>query len=170
MGQHFRLRRAHLTGQPLDMRQHHFLVPHRDRPELLLVLVVLGDGIDEGTAVEAFLAEPALQRGKDARQFCLRTAAAGFDRVDEPFAPLLALGLQHGMHQVGFRSEQLVERGLGGAGLVDDGVDAGGVDAVLAEQPRRGSEQASARGLVVAGSGTSDDGTLLRSRLAHGGS
>jgi hypothetical protein len=55
------------------------------------------------------------------------------------------------MHEIGFRAEQFVERGLGRARLVDDGVDAGGVDAVLAEQMRRRVEQPSARGLIIAG-------------------
>src|ERR1700756_2095359 len=99
------------------MREHDLLVLHRDRPKLLLVLVVLADRIDEGTAVEALLAEPALQRWKDARQFCLRIAAAGFDRADEPLAPLLAFALQHCVHETGLRAEQLVERGLRGAGF-----------------------------------------------------
>jgi hypothetical protein len=38
---------------------------------------VLGDRVDEGAAVEAFLAKPALQRGKDPRELGLRIAAAG---------------------------------------------------------------------------------------------
>ena len=163
MGQHFRLGRAHLSGELFDMRQHHLLVAQRDAAELLRVLVVLGDRVDEGAAVEAFLAEPALQRRKNPLQLRLRVAAAIFHRADEPFAPRLAFALQHGMHEVGLRSEQFVERGLGGAGLVDDGVDAGGVDAVLAEQMRRRAEQATARGLLVACSGTCGDG--LSSKL-----
>ncbi len=66
------------------------------------------------------------------------------------------------MHQIGFRAEQLVQRGLRGAGFVDDGVDAGRVYSVLAEQPRRGGEQTAARGLVIAASETYSARALLR--------
>jgi hypothetical protein len=58
-----------------------------------------------GAAVKTFLTEPVLQCWKNPRQFCLCGAAAGFDGVDEPFAPLLALGLEHDVHQIVFRSE-----------------------------------------------------------------
>ena len=158
----FRLGRAHFAGELFDMRQHHLLVPHRDGAELLLVLVVFADRVDEGAAVKSLLAEPAFQRRKDSREFCLRVAAALFHRADEPFAPLLAFALQHGMHEIGFRAEQFVERGFCSAGFVDDGVDAGGVDAVLAKQMRRCAEQAPARQLVVAGNGAGGR-LLLRS-------
>ena len=124
---------------------------------------MLGDRIDEGAAVEALLGEPALQRRKDPRQFRLRVAAAVFHRADEPFPPRLAFAFQHGVDEVGLRSEQFVERGLGGAGLVDDGIDPGGVDAVLAEQMRRRAEQASARGFFVA----CGELLFLRNRFAH---
>ena len=93
-------------------------------------------------------------------------AAAGFDGADEPFTPLFAFALQHGMHEVGLRAEQLVERGLRGAGFVDDGVDAGGVDAVLAEQPRRRTQQTSARGFIVGGN-ECRCAFLPRKRFAH---
>ncbi|MBA7486352.1 hypothetical protein ES707_21910 [subsurface metagenome] len=147
-----RLGRAHFAGEPFDVREHDLLVLHRDVAELLLVLVVLGDRIDEGAAVEAVLAEPCFQGREDARQLGLCIAAARLDGADEPFAPLLAFAFQHGVHEIGFRAEQFVERGLRGAGFIDDGVDAGGVDAVLAEQTRRRAEQTSARGLIVGGS------------------
>src|SRR6478672_6788457 len=160
MGKYRRLRRAHIAGEFLDVRQNDFLVPDRDGAKLLLILVVFTDGIDEGAAIETFLAEPILQGGKNPREFFLGTAAAGFDRIDEPVAPLLALGLQHHMHQIGFRAEQFVERGLGGAGFIDDGVDAGRVYSVLAEQSRRGGEQTAARGLVIAAGETYSDGAL----------
>ena len=150
MGQHLRLRRAHFAGELFDVRKNDLLVPQRDVAKLLLILVVFGDGIDERAAVETFLAEPALQRGKDPRQFRLRIAAARLDGRDEPLTPLLAFALKHRVHEIGFRAEQFVERGLRRAGLVDDGVDAGGVDAVLAEQVRRRVEQAPARGFFIA--------------------
>ena len=98
--------------------------------ELLLVLVVLADGVDEGAAVEAILAEPVFSAGKMRVSFACASPPPVSMRADEPFAPLLALALQHRLHQVGLRTEQFVQRGLGGAGLVDDGVDAGGVDSV----------------------------------------
>jgi hypothetical protein len=95
------------------MRQHYLLVAQRDGAELFCVLVVFGDRIDEGTAVETLLAEPALQRRKDPRQLGLRIAAAGLDGADEPFAPRLAFaakrsvgalsarfGLAHLMQQI----------------------------------------------------------------------
>ncbi len=150
MGETFRFDRAHLTGELFDVRQHHLLVAQRDGAKLLGILVVLADCVDERAAVEALFAEPALQRRKDPRQFHLRVAAAGFDGRDEPFAPLLAFVLQHRMHQIGLRPEQFVERGLRGAGFIDDGVDAGGVDAVFAEQVRRRVEQPPARGFLIA--------------------
>ena len=58
MREHLRLGRAHFSGELFDMRQHDFLVAQRDVAELLGVLVVLGDCIDEGTAVEALFGEP----------------------------------------------------------------------------------------------------------------
>ncbi len=61
MGKHRRLRRAHVAGEFLDIRQHDFLVPHRDGAKLLLILVMFADGIDEGAAIETFLAKPILQ-------------------------------------------------------------------------------------------------------------
>src|SRR4029450_754076 len=152
------LSRAHVAGELLDVRQNDFLMPHRDGAKLLLILVVFTNGIDEGAAIETLLAEPILQRRENRRQFFLGTAAAGFDGTDEPVAPLLALGLQNHMYQIGFRSKQVVERGLGGAGFVDGGVDAGRVSSVPAEQPRRGGEQPAARGLVIAPSETYSDG------------
>jgi hypothetical protein len=160
MRQAFRIGRAHFAGKFLDVRKHDLLVPHRDGAKLFLILVVLADGVDERAAVETFLAEPALQRRKDSRQFHLRPTAAGFDGADEPFAPLLAFALQHRVHQVGLGAEQFVERGLGRTGFVDDGVDAGRVDAVLAEQPCRRVEQAFARGIFIA-RGTTDRGRFL---------
>ena len=51
----------------------------------------------------------------------------------------------------------------GGAGFIDDGVDAGGVDAVLAKQMRRRAEQAVARGFLVARGNM----LLLRNRFGH---
>jgi hypothetical protein len=56
MGKHCRLRRAHVAGQLLNVGQDDFLVPHRDGAKLLLILVVFADGIDEGAAIETFLA------------------------------------------------------------------------------------------------------------------
>src|SRR5207237_4312399 len=135
---------------------------HRDVAELLLILVVLGDSIDEGATVEALLAEPAFERREDPRQLLLGIAAAGLDGADEPFAPLLAFALEHRMHEIGFRSEQFVERGLGGTGFVDDRIDSGGVDAVLAEQIRRAAEQAPARGLIIACARSGSGGFPLR--------
>src|SRR5579872_274144 len=111
---------------------------------------MLADGIDEGAAVEALLAEPALQRREDPRQLGLRIAAAGLHCADEPFAPLLALVLEHRMHEVGLGAEQLVERRLRSTRLIDDRVDPGGVDAVLAEQMRRCGKQSAARRFIVA--------------------
>src|SRR6266404_133040 len=162
MGKHYRLSRTHVAGELLDIRQDDFLVPHRDGAKLLLILVMFAVGIDEGAAIETFLAKPILQRRKNPREFCLGTASVGFDRIDEPVAPLLALGLQHHVHQIGFRSKQFVERGLRGAGFVDDGVNAGRVYSILAEQVCRGAEQTPARGLVIAASETYSDGSLLR--------
>ena len=162
MGEHFRFGRAHFAGKPFDVRQHHLLVSQRDGAELLLILVMLGDCVNERAAVETFLAKPALQCRKDSRQLRLRVAAAGFDRADELFAPLLAFAFQHGMHEVGLRSEQFIERGLGGPGFMDDGVDAGGVDSVLAEQVCGRIEKAAARRLFVAACKRCGDGLPLR--------
>ncbi len=105
MRQHCRLGRTHFAGELFDVPKHHLLVPHRDVAELLLVLIVFADRIDEGAAVKSILAEPAFQRRKDSREFGLRVAAALFHRADEPFPPLLAFTLQHGMHEIGFRAE-----------------------------------------------------------------
>src|SRR5947209_20149900 len=64
MCQHLRLGRAHFFCKLLDMCQHDPLVLQRDRAKPLLILVVLADRVDEGTAVESFLPEPALECGK----------------------------------------------------------------------------------------------------------
>src|SRR5262249_37408882 len=112
-----------------------------------------------GTAVEALIAEPALQRREDPRELRFGVAAALLDRADEPFTPLPAFAFQHRMNEIGLRAEQFVERGFRSTGFLDDGVDAGGVDAVLAERMGRCGEEAAACGLIVAGS----DGFFLRS-------
>ena len=105
MSKQCRLGRAHLGREALDMGEHDLLVAQRDVAELLLVLVVFGDRIDEGAAVEAIPAESGLEGGEDAHQLRLGVAAAGFDGADEPFAPLLAFALQHGRNEVGLRAE-----------------------------------------------------------------
>src|ERR1700755_2997234 len=120
MSEYAGLARAHLAGELLDVAENDLFMPHCDCAKLLLVLVVFADRVDEGATVEALLAKPAFQRRKNSREFFLRAAAAGFERADEPFAPLPAFGLEHDVHEVILRSEKLVERGLSGSGLVDD--------------------------------------------------
>src|SRR5579872_5697546 len=66
------------------------------------------------------------------------------------------------VHEVVLRSEQFVERRLRGAGFVDDGVDAGGIDAVFAEEAGCGVQQASARRFVITAITMSRGGTPLR--------
>src|SRR3984885_12231419 len=95
MRQHMRLGCAHLAGELLYIAENDLLVPHRNRAELFLILVVFADRVDEGAAVEAFLTEPVFQRRENPREFRLRAAAAGLDGADEPFTPLLAFGLKH---------------------------------------------------------------------------
>ena len=58
MREHVGLGRAHLGGEPFDMRKHDLLMLQGDGAELLLILVVLADRVDEGAAVKALFALP----------------------------------------------------------------------------------------------------------------
>jgi hypothetical protein len=55
-------------------------------------------------------------------------------------APVRALLQQHFPQQALFRPEACIQRHLGGAGLGQDPVDAGGMDAVAAEQHAGGRD------------------------------
>lgn len=158
---------ARLDAQAADERQHLPLVAECQLAQPVGGLVVLGDGVDKRAAVEPLLPEPLAEEGEDRQQACARVRPGLCRRGDEPVAPDLTLGAENRLDEMLLRAEQLVERGLGGAGFLDDGVDADCVDAALAEQVGRRGDQPAARRRVDLLAGTAwrhDFGILSGSR------
>ena len=88
-------------------------------------------------------AEPAVEHVEDGQQALGGVAGAALDLGDQPsLRPQLLAALEDGEDEVVLGAEVAVEGHLGHAGLVDDRVDADRADAVAAEEPVRGRQDA----------------------------
>ena len=101
----------------------------------------LGDGLDEGTAIEVRGTEPLGMPIEDGHQALHRIVTGGFDSGEEGALELGGAALEDGDDEVVLRGEVIVEGHLRDAGLGEDGVDADGVEAVAIEEPPGGIEK-----------------------------
>lgn len=137
--------RAGFLGDLTNTAKHDQLMGKRNRPEAVVMLVILADGVDERAPVKAFFGEPCRQKRKDPAEAIDGSGVTGVEPSEEPIPLGDPLPLQNDRDQGVLRPEGFVKRGFGGPGLGNHGIDPDRMDAVTAEQTGCRLDQALAR-------------------------